>query len=102
MVRLGPVRMRVYYCDHHEIPLPAGHRFPIRKYALLREMLAGEGSFDLQPAPAATAAEIELAHDPQYVRDFLEGTLTTPVMRRIGFPWSPGLVARTLASAGST
>ena len=38
--------LRLYYCDHHEIPLPPGHRFPMRKYRLLRETLAAEGDFE--------------------------------------------------------
>jgi hypothetical protein len=44
----------------------------------------------------------ELAHDPGYVRGFLEGRLDPQAIRRIGFPWSEGLVRRTLASVGST
>ena len=31
--------MRLYYCDHHEIPLPPAHKFPMSKYALLRALL---------------------------------------------------------------
>ena len=33
---------------------------------------------------------------------FLAGTLDRQIMRRIGFPWSEGLVRRTLASVGGT
>jgi acetoin utilization deacetylase AcuC-like enzyme len=94
--------LRVYYCDHLEIPLPPGHKFPVRKYRLLRELLENDGIFDLRPAPAAPVELIELAHDPGYVRAFIAGTLSSQAIRRIGFPWSDGLVARTLASAGST
>jgi len=70
------------------------------KYRLLRERLTGH--FDLEPAPLATAAEIEIAHDPAYVRDFLTGKLSPAAMRRIGFPWSAGLTQRTCASVGGT
>jgi acetoin utilization deacetylase AcuC-like enzyme len=94
--------MRLYYCDHHEIPLPPGHKFPIRKYRLLRETLAAAGGFDLQPAPPASPDVISRAHDPAYVSAFLDGTLDPAVQRRIGFPWSAGLVERTLASVGGT
>lgn len=41
-------------------------------------------------------------HDPTYVDEFLQGSLPVQAMRRIGFPWSPELVTRTLASAGGT
>jgi acetoin utilization deacetylase AcuC-like enzyme len=94
--------MRLLYCDHHEIPLPPGHKFPMRKYRLLRGLLAGDGVFRMQPASPAEVAAIERVHDAAYVRAFLEGTLDPRVMRRIGFPWSEGLVRRTLASAGGT
>jgi acetoin utilization deacetylase AcuC-like enzyme len=96
------MRLRVHYCDQHEIPLPAGHKFPIRKYRLIRERLETAGRFDLCPAPFASVAAIQLAHDPHYAASFIDGTIAAPCMRRIGFPWSQGLVDRTLASAGST
>ena len=94
--------LRVYYCDHHEIPLPDGHRFPMRKYRMLRERLSGEAGIDLHPAPLASLDVVELAHDAEYARGFVEGTLPARAMRRIGFPWSKGLVERSLASVGGT
>ncbi len=74
----------------------------MRKYRMLRERLACQSGFTLAPAPLATREEIERAHHPDYVSAFLEGRLTPEAMRRIGFPWSPGLVQRTLASVGGT
>jgi len=96
---VGP---RLFYCDHHPIPLPPGHKFPIEKYARLHALLAADGVYDLLPAPPADAATIELAHDTAYVRAILDGSTGERVMRRIGFPWSPELVRRTLASVGGT
>jgi acetoin utilization deacetylase AcuC-like enzyme len=93
---------RLYYCDHHGIPLPPGHKFPMAKYRLLRELLTADGVYQLEPAPFADPETIGLAHDPAYVRAFLAGTVDARVMRRIGFPWSEGLVRRTLASVGGT
>jgi acetoin utilization deacetylase AcuC-like enzyme len=95
-------RPRLFYCDHHEIPLPAGHKFPVTKYRLLRQILEEDRVFGLERAPCANPAVIELAHDPAYVRAFIDGTLHPKAMRRIGFPWSEGLVARTLCSVGAT
>jgi acetoin utilization deacetylase AcuC-like enzyme len=97
-----PASRQLYYCDHHAIPLPQGHKFPAGKYALLRALLGADGFYDLRPAPPADTALIEQVHDPEYVRGFLEGTLDPKIMRRIGFPWSPQLVDRTLASVGGT
>jgi acetoin utilization deacetylase AcuC-like enzyme len=96
------VRRRLYYCDHHPIPLPPGHKFPIEKYARLRAILAADGAYEFEPSPPADRAVLELAHDASYVQAILTGTAGDRVMRRIGFPWSPELVRRTLASVGGT
>ncbi|HKW96518.1 MAG TPA: histone deacetylase [Bryobacteraceae bacterium] len=93
---------RLFYCDHHTIPLPEGHKFPAAKYRVLRELLESDGEFRLEQALLAPRELIELAHDCDYVSGFLDGTLDPAAMRRIGFPWSQGLVTRTLASLGGT
>ena len=94
--------LHLFYSDLYTIPLPAGHKFPMHKYRALREALSGDERFEFEPSPLADPQTIELAHDPKYVSRFLEGTLTNAEIRRIGFPWSQGLVKRTLASAGGT
>lgn len=93
---------RLFYTDQHAIELPVGHKFPITKYSKLRTMLAADGTFEFVPAPLAAREVIEQVHDIEYVERFLAGTLSPQVMRRIGFPWSEGLVRRTLASVGGT
>lgn len=93
---------RLFYCDHFPIPLPPGHKFPMAKYRLLREKLAADDLFRLEPAQPAASETVTMAHDRAYVDAFVAGTLDAAVMRRIGFPWSPELVERTLASAGGT
>jgi acetoin utilization deacetylase AcuC-like enzyme len=94
--------VRVFYCDHIDMGLPPDHRFPASKYRLLRESLQRDSRFTFHPAPLADPATIALAHDPHYVDAVIHGTLTPAAIRRIGFPWSPQLVQRTLASAGAT
>jgi acetoin utilization deacetylase AcuC-like enzyme len=93
---------RLFYTDHHVLPLSSQHRFPIDKYRRLRELLAEDGFYQLEPAPLAEVETIALVHTPEYVDAFVKGTLSDAAMRRIGFPWSVGLVRRTLASVGST
>ncbi len=92
----------LFYTDQYTIPLPDGHRFPIQKYRMLRELLEADGRFQFEAAPLADREVIELAHDRDYVEAFLAGTLAPQAIRRIGFPWSEGLVKRTLASVGGT
>lgn len=93
--------MRVYYCDVHAIDLPNGHRFPSGKYKLIRDKLAAD-NFDLRIAPFAPVDLIKLVHSERYVDDFIAGLLSPAAIRRIGFPWSEGLVRRTLTSLGGT
>lgn len=94
--------MRLFYCDHFDIPLPDGHKFPMQKYRLLRQRIVADGFWTLEPSAPAPVETIKLAHNPEYVDGFVHGALPPAAMRRIGFPWSEGLVARTLASAGGT
>src|SRR4051794_37384650 len=96
------MKPRLFYCDNHEFPLPPEHRFPIRKYRLTRELLASDGTWELVESEPADRCDIERVHDREYVERFTSGTLDRQVVRRIGFPWSEGLVKRTLASVGGT
>lgn len=95
--------MPFFFPDTPDLPLPPGHRFPATKYRLLRERAQAEGLFDsfgLMPSPASTRPSILLAHDVEYADAVLDGRLDETAMRRIGIPWSPVLVARSLATVG--
>lgn len=104
-MRVGDATMNVFYCDRFVLPLPKGHRFPMAKYARLRERVRAA---DLVPAGslrepvAASDAELGRAHDAGYIRRVVGGTLDRTEVRRIGFPWSPELVERSRRSAGGT
>ena len=97
--------MRLFYCDHFVLPLPEGHRFPMAKYALLRDRvveggLGGNGK--LRVPAAATDDELQTVHDADYVHRVVFGSLSAQEIRRIGFPWSPELVERSRRSVGGT
>lgn len=95
--------MLAFHSDRFEPALPAGHRFPMRKYGLLREAVANTlPGVRLREAEAATDAQLVLAHDAAYVHAVATGTLTPAAMREIGFPWSPALVERSRRSVGAT
>jgi acetoin utilization deacetylase AcuC-like enzyme len=89
----------------YTFPLPDGHRFPVAKYALLRERAVSEGlvsADQIQDAPAATDDMLLRVHDRAYVDGFRNGTLDPAAIRRLGFPWSPALVERSLRALGGT
>ncbi len=97
--------MKLFYADHFVLPLPTGHRFPMEKYSRLRARLLADGAFradDLRVAEAACDAELLHAHDRDYLRRVANGMLDAAEQRRIGFPWSPEMVARARRSAGAT
>jgi acetoin utilization deacetylase AcuC-like enzyme len=97
--------MRVFHCDRHLVPLPPGHRFPIGKYRMLREILDREGlvgSEELCESQPIDPELLLLVHTREYVDSVLRGTLAEGDLRRLGFPWSEELVLRSRASAGGT
>ena len=97
--------MKLYYSDHITLPLPDGHRFPMPKYMLLHRRVREAGlvpSENLREAPSASDEDILRVHLPEYWAKVVQGTLTEKETRRIGFPWSPGLVERTRRSVGGT
>jgi acetoin utilization deacetylase AcuC-like enzyme len=94
--------MRIFHTDHYVLPLPEGHRFPMRKYALLRARVQAVAGDLLCDPPAATDGELALAHDREYIRRIATGEVDARAMRRIGFPWSPQMVERSRRSAGAT
>jgi acetoin utilization deacetylase AcuC-like enzyme len=92
------------YCsDRFGIPLPPGHRFPISKYARLRErVLIQCPEVQLIEAPPASDGELALAHSPAYVHDATQGSLSMQALRAIGLPWSPAMIERARRSVGAT
>jgi acetoin utilization deacetylase AcuC-like enzyme len=95
--------MQVFYADQFVLPLPAGHRFPMEKYRLLRDRLAAEQpDIRLMPAQPASDGELALAHSPAYIAAISEGTVEPQVMREIGFPWSVAMAERARRSVGAT
>ena len=93
---------RIFYIERYILHLPEGHKFPVRKYGLLRSRLADDPRFRFDPAPLVDQRTVELAHAPLYVKQFMNCELPASSMRRIGFPWSEQLVQRSLASVGGT
>jgi acetoin utilization deacetylase AcuC-like enzyme len=97
--------LKAFTCDGFKIPLPEWHRFPMSKYARLRERIERSGPIapgDLLIPPAATVEQLLMAHDADYVERVVEGTLSRDEVRVIGLPWSPSLVERSRRSVGAT
>ncbi len=97
--------MRVFHCDQYAVPLPPGHRFPMEKYRLLRELLLARGVLPpewLTPSTPLGREALARVHTPRYLEALFSGTLTEPEVRRLGFPWSEALLLRSCASVGGS
>lgn len=95
----------VVYHPAYVTPLPAGHRFPMPKFQLLRDLLVQDGIIQAGQIyqPGAPPHEwLKLVHDADYVQAYCDGTLDEKAQRRIGLPWSEGLVRRTCTAVGGT
>lgn len=87
---------------HH---LPKGHRFPMEKYELLPQQLIYEGTCtpdNFFEPEIPNNKYFFMVHDPEYVSDLLNITLSHKEARKIGFPLSEELIAREQIIADGT
>ena len=97
--------MPLFYADAFVLPLPSHHRFPMGKYARLRERLLASGEFgidDFRVPDAASDTEILRVHCGNYLQRVVAGDLSPAEQRAIGFPWSERMVERSRRSSGAT
>jgi acetoin utilization deacetylase AcuC-like enzyme len=91
----------VWTHDRWRFPLPAGNRFPIDKYSLLRERVEAEG-VEVREAEPVPWTWLEAVHDPALIDRIRTGALSVREERGLGIPWSPELVERGRRSVGGT
>jgi acetoin utilization deacetylase AcuC-like enzyme len=97
--------MALFYSDVFVLPLPAHHRFPMGKYARLRESLLASDAFpesEFRVPEPASEAEILRVHCPRYYGRVTRGELDAAEQKAIGFPWSERMVMRSRQSSGAT
>jgi acetoin utilization deacetylase AcuC-like enzyme len=97
--------LKIFYSDHHPVPVPHRHPFPAGKYARLHHRILRDPIshlVDLQAASPADTEQLALAHDPDYLDRVAGGELSSRELRRLGFPWSRDLYLRSLHSVGGT
>ena len=97
--------MLAWSSARYTFPLPEGHRFPITKYARLRERVVNDGvlpSAVLREPERVTREALVLVHTADYIDRFMSGALAPDETRRLGLPWSTALVERSLRAVGGT
>lgn len=100
--RGATVAVTALHHDRFTYPLPAGHRFPLGRYRMLREELAGDSAVQLREARAARDDELARVHEPGYLARAIGGDLSAREQAALGLPWSPVLVERARRSTGAT
>lgn len=97
--------LRAWTTARWSIPLPDGHRFPMAKYAMIRDgmmalgLLPPEALHEPDPASPGT---LTLVHAPDYVDAVLHDGLDAAALRRLGFPWRPELPERSRRTVQGT
>ncbi len=89
----------------YDIPLPDKHRFPGSKYSVLMKILESEGlikSFLKYTPKPATAAQLSIVHDQNYLQAIQSGTLSKQHQTKIGLPWNEILRKRSFVAANGT
>jgi len=92
--------MEVWAHDRWRIPLPAGHKFPIDKYRLLRERV--EGTVSVLESDAVSWEWLGAVHEAPLLERIRTGTMSLREQRGLGLPWSEVLVERGRRSVGGT
>lgn len=99
------MNLAVVYHPDYVAPLPDGHRFPMVKFRLIRDLLLKDGIVtpDQIFTPQLPQFEqLQLVHTADYIQSYYQGTLDYKAQRRIGLPWSEALAKRTQIAVGGT
>jgi acetoin utilization deacetylase AcuC-like enzyme len=94
--------MRAFAHDVYTYPLPAGHRFPLRKYGLVRRAVERLDGVRVGPARAAAWSELRTAHELPYLARVRAGAVSRREELALGLPWSERLVERARRAVGAT
>lgn len=97
--------LAVVYHPDYVAPLPDGHRFPMAKFRLIRDLLLKDGIVTpdgIFTPQLPQLEQLQLVHTPDYIQGYCQGTLDEKAQRRIGLPWSEALAKRTQIAVGGT
>ena len=99
-------KLSIWYHPIYTNGIHPDARFPRDRYVKLVDKLKTPDYFEkfiLKQPTKASRSELILAHDPYYVDNFLNQTLTQKEIKRIGLtPWTPQIIPRTLLLMGGS
>lgn len=97
--------IKIAYSDRYLLDLPKDHKFPIQKYALIKDQLLYEGTIEeanLYDAGLCTEEQVLAVHTWEYWHKIKTLSLDVHEVRRIGLPLNQRLVDRSLSSSCGT
>lgn len=92
------------YHPNYSCPFPENHRFVMSKFVRLHDYVQQQGlvSNNLFLPEPASLSELGQAHCSDYLEQLCGNQVDHKAWRRIGLPWSQGLVDRTLTAPNGT
>ena len=93
------------YHPNYSCPFPPQHRFVMSKFVRLHDYCQQRGligQHNLFRPQAASLQELSRAHSREYLAALCDERLDPQAWRRIGLPWSQGLIDRTLTAPNGT
>lgn len=97
--------MRVSYSPFYYAQIPEKHVFPMRKFALLKDLLIKNqivaASEIMEPSPASEST-LRLVHTSRYLDAILRGVIDKKEERKLGLPWTPSLAQRSCYAVQGT
>lgn len=94
-----------FHYAHYDIPLPAGHRYPLPRYRQLYDAVLARGMFAREAVIEGETVDdgvLGLAHSQAYIEQMSAGALSRAEERKLGLPWSDTAVVRARRIVGAT
>lgn len=99
------VRMRCFYSERLELPLPSGHPFPMEKFRVSKDMLLERRILrpdEVVEVGSADPRLLEGVHDADYIRRIEGGLLDRKEQLKLGLPAGRELFRRSLTEVEAT
>ena len=93
------------YHPNYSCAFPDDHRFVMSKFVRLFEYLKAQRLIHtghLYQPEKASVGDLSIAHCPEYLTQLSTNTMDPKAWRRIGLPWSQGLIDRTFTAPNGT
>lgn len=100
-----PSPLYAFHYGHLSFTLKQGHRYPLPRYAWLRQRVLDSGLFYPQRVVAGQPvgdAVLLLGHSAEYLQKMTTGDLTHSELRLLNLPWSERVVSRASCIVGAT